>query len=238
MRCRPSRVRLRFLVKFFSNSNANPIIVAYWQETNGRGTSTFNSNKKVKKWRQDLRSQERELDKTVRGIDSEEVKTKRLIKAAAKRGDKASCALLSKEIIRARKAKDRIITSKATLNSLILSIQQQVATAKVANALGKSSEIMSLVNSLVKLPEISSSIQELSKEMVKAGIIEEMIQETIDFTDADDIEEAAQEEVDKVLYELTDGLFGESSIPQNTLPSNVKSHIFFKMIGERRGRNV
>ena len=173
----------------------------------------------MKKWRSLLRSQERELDKTIRGIDSEEIKTKRLVKAAAKRGDKASCGILSKEIIRARKAKDRIITSKATLNSLILTIQQQVATAKVANSLGESAQIMSLVNSLVKLPEISSSIQELSKEMLKAGIIEEMIQETIEFTDSEDIEEAASEEVDKVLFELTDGLFGQTSVPVKPLPS-------------------
>ena len=84
---------------------------------------------------------------------------------------------------------------------------------------------MSLISSLVKLPEISASIQELSKEMIKAGIIEEMIQETIEYSDSDDIEDAAQEEVDKVLYELTDGLFGETSVPLHNLPM-VFMHIF------------
>ena len=121
----------------------------------------------VKKWRQVIRSQERELEKTIRGIDTEEVKTKRLIKASAKRNDMDSCKLLSKEILRARKVKDRLYTSKAQLNSLVLAMQQQMATLKVAGSLQKSSEVMGLVNKLVKLPEISQSMMELSKEMTK-----------------------------------------------------------------------
>jgi charged multivesicular body protein 3 len=81
---------------------------------------------KVKKWKQSIRAQERELDKQLRGIDTEETKVKRTIKAAAKRNDTASCKILAKEIIRSRKAKDRIHTSKAQLNSLSMQLQQQV----------------------------------------------------------------------------------------------------------------
>ena len=107
----------------------------------------------------------------MRGIESEEVKTKRLIKTAAKRNDLASCKLLSLEIVRARKSKDRIHTSKAQLNSLVLMMQQQVATVKVSGALEKSSEIMTLVNRLVKLPEISATMQEMSREMLKVRVL-------------------------------------------------------------------
>jgi charged multivesicular body protein 3 len=78
--------------------------------------------------------------------------------------------MLSKEILRARKAKDRMFTSKAQLNSLLLLIQQQVATVKVAGSLQKSAEVMSIVNTLVKLPEISLTMQEMSKEMIKVNL--------------------------------------------------------------------
>jgi charged multivesicular body protein 3 len=80
----------------------------------------------VKKWRQTIRTQERELDKQIRGIETEEVKVKRNIKQAAKRKDTASCKLLAKEILRSRKAKDRLYTSKAQLNSLVMQLQQQI----------------------------------------------------------------------------------------------------------------
>lgn len=41
------------------------------------------------------------------------------------------------------------------------------ATLKIAGTLQKSSEVMSMVNSLVKLPEISMQMQEMTKEMMK-----------------------------------------------------------------------
>ena len=80
----------------------------------------------VKKWRQSIRAQQRDLDKSLRGIETEEVKAKRLLKDAAKRNDAVSCKTLAKEIVRSRKAKDRMHTSKAQLNSLIMSMQQQL----------------------------------------------------------------------------------------------------------------
>lgn len=43
----------------------------------------------------------------------------------------------------------------------------QIATLKIAGTLQKSSEVMSMVNNLVKLPEISAQMQEMSKEMMK-----------------------------------------------------------------------
>jgi charged multivesicular body protein 3 len=121
----------------------------------------------VKKWRQSIRAQDRELDKTMRSIESEEIKTKRLIKQAAKRNDAASCKLLASELVRSKKAKSRIHTSKAQLNSLVLLIQQQMAVVKVSGAFEKSAEVMGIVNKLVKLPEISGVMMEMSKEMIK-----------------------------------------------------------------------
>lgn len=67
---------------------------------------------------------------------------------------------------------------------------------------------------LVRLPEIGAVMQEMSKEMMKAGIIEEMMDETFEsMEDQDEMEEAAQAEVDKVLWELTEGKLGEAPLP-------------------------
>lgn len=62
---------------------------------------------------------------------------------------------------------------------------------------------------LVKLPEISATMREMSKEMMKAGILEEMIDETMEsLEDTEEIEEEAQSEIDRVLWELTAGKLG------------------------------
>ncbi|KNC97170.1 ESCRT-III subunit protein VPS24 [Spizellomyces punctatus DAOM BR117] len=164
----------------------------------------------VKKWRQTVRAQERELEKSMRGIDAEEAKVKRALKQAAKRNDTTSCKLLAKEIVRSRKARDRLYTSKAQLNSLTMHMQQQLATMKISGTLQKSTDVMKLVNNLVKLPEISSIMSEMGAEMMKAGIIEEMMQDSIEMGDEEGIEEEAEDEVSKVLFELTDGMLGEA----------------------------
>jgi len=56
----------------------------------------------------------------------------------------------------------------------------------------------------------------LSKEMTKAGIIEEMVNDTMDSVfDEDGLEEAADEEVENVLFELTAGQLGKAPVAKN-----------------------
>lgn len=77
---------------------------------------------------------------------------------------------------------------------------------------------MVAMQKLVRMPEIAQTMQEMSREMTKAGILEEMIEETMEsIEDSDAVEEEAAEEVDKVLWELTDGKLGEApSVPSAT----------------------
>ena len=138
----------------------------------------------------------------------EQEKVKISLKQAAKKNDRDTCVILAKEMVRARKAIARINTSKAQINSVMLNMNQQLANIKVAGALAKSTAIMESMQSLVKVTEISQSMQELSKEMMKAGIIDEMLNETIDeatTVDEEDMEEEVQAEVDKILLDLTEG---------------------------------
>ena len=61
---------------------------------------------------------------------------------------------------------------------------------------------------------------ELSKEMMKAGIIEEMLDDTMEtFTEEESLEEAAQEEIDKIILELTTGKLTDApAAVKDTLP--------------------
>lgn len=58
---------------------------------------------------------------------------------------------------------------------------------------------MKTVNDLIKVPELNQTMQTMSREMMKAGLIEETMGEMMDDVfDTDDIEEDADAEVDKV----------------------------------------
>lgn len=51
---------------------------------------------------------------------------------------------------------------------------------------------------LVKLPELAKTMQDMSREMMKAGIIEEMLEDTMETLEPEDMEEEAEDEVEKV----------------------------------------
>jgi charged multivesicular body protein 3 len=62
---------------------------------------------------------------------------------------------------------------------------------------------MQSVQALVKIPEVAATMRELSKEMMKAGILEEMMNDTFEsLEDQEELEEAAEEEIDNVRREL------------------------------------
>ena len=65
----------------------------------------------------------------------------------------------------------------------------------------KSTEVMKLVNDLIKAPQLNQTVQQMSKEMMKAGVIDEMMDDAIEGAiDSDDIEEETDAEVDKVTH--------------------------------------
>ena len=137
---------------------------------------------------------------------------KRSLKEAAKKGDRDVCKILAKEVVRARKACGKLHTSKAHLNSVSLQLKNQLATIRVAGSVSKSTEVMQAMQSLVKVPEVAATMRELSKEMMKAGIIEEMMDETMEsIEDSEDMEEEADEEVDKVKICLQIIIFRQAS---------------------------
>ncbi len=179
------------------------------------------------------------MDRQIRSIKREEDKIKKSLKEAAAKNDKQICTILAKEIVRSRKAVNKLYTSKAQLSSVQMQMQQQLgeflqrflyrnpkfivfkilATLKVAGSLAKSTEVMQAMQNLVKLPQISATMREMSMEMTKAGILEEMIDETMEsIEDVEEIEEEAQSEIDKVLWEITAGKLGEApSVPESSM---------------------
>lgn len=63
----------------------------------------------------------------------------------------------------------------------------------------------------------------MSKEMMKLGIMNEMVDDVLDDTlnpEDEDVEEAAQAEIDKILWDVTNGQMGQApSVVSDTLPA-------------------
>mmetsp|Transcript_23414 Transcript_23414/g.56029 ORF Transcript_23414/g.56029 Transcript_23414/m.56029 type:complete len:225 (-) Transcript_23414:405-1079(-) len=157
----------------------------------------------VRKWQRDIRSEMRKLDRQITDLEREEKKAIKLCKDAAKDNNIASAKILAKELVGARRCKSRLYANKAQMISMQSHLTEQLGVARVAGTLNKSTGVMSAINDLVKLPELNKTMQEMAKEMMKAGVIDEMVQDTIDSgMDSEELENEADEEVEKVLTEV------------------------------------
>jgi len=149
------------------------------------------------------------------------MKVKRQIKEAAKKGDRGVCVVLAKSMIQSRKAVNKMHVSKAQINSVVMCMQQQMASMRMAGSMQASTDAMKSMQELVKVPEIMASMREMAHEMMRVGIIEEMMEETMESVEPEDLEEAAQEEVDKILFEVTNGELGKApAVPADSLAAS------------------
>jgi charged multivesicular body protein 3 len=79
---------------------------------------------------------------------------------------------------------------------------------------------MKEVNSLVRLPELMGTMRELSQELVKAGIIEEMVGDMLPGDDLmEDEDDEAESEVEKVLGEILKDKTPQVVQEEHELPS-------------------
>jgi len=101
-----------------------------------------------------------------------------------------------------------------------MQVNEAFAMRKIESSMKASTGIIKNVNTLVRMPELTGTMRELSMELTKAGIIEEMVSDTIDQDGVlEDADEETEAEVDKVLGEvLKDRMQPAAEVPTESLP--------------------
>ncbi|KAF2401414.1 SNF7 family protein-like protein [Trichodelitschia bisporula] len=177
-----------------------------------------------------VRKNVRALDRDIQNLKGLESKTRGLILGASKRAQRnqsqaqqaaQETRIFARELIRVRKQAARLQTSKAQLQSVQMQVNEAFSVRKIEGSIRASTGIMKDVNSLVRLPELTGTMRELSQELVKAGIIEEMVGDSLPDSELlEGEDEEAEAEVDKVLNEiLKDKLPPSVQQPEVELPS-------------------
>ncbi|CAK5075162.1 unnamed protein product [Meloidogyne enterolobii] len=174
------------------------------------GKVKVDPKEQVRALQRKLRLEISHLNRQINAIQREEEKVKREIKVAAKKGDRDVCVVLAKSIVHSKKSVAKLHATSAQINSIIMNMQHQLATIRMAGTLKQSTEVMRAMQQLVKVPEVMQIMREMAKEMTKMGLIEEIIEETMESFEPENMEELAQEEVDKVLWEVTAGELGKA----------------------------
>ncbi|OAA51197.1 charged multivesicular body protein 3 [Beauveria brongniartii RCEF 3172] len=175
-----------------------------------------------------LRTNIRKLDRDINSIKQAEAKARQLIIQADKRGQrdpsrttqaKKEVRMYAVELIRARKQTARLHTAKAQLSSVQMQVSEAFAVRKIEGSIKSSVGIMKDVNKLISLPALAGTMRELGTELMKAGIIEEMIEDVLPEDNDLLVEDEAEAEVDKVLSQiLKDKKETTATLPAAPLP--------------------
>lgn len=174
----------------------------------------------VKEWIRRLRREQRQVEMQVSRIQREQAKVQTAMKQAAKKED-PSLRILATELVHSRKAVNRLYAAKAKMNSVSMELSHQMAQVKMMHAMGQSTEIMREMNSLIRIPEVCGTMQAMSKEMCKAGMMGEMVNDTLDSAlGNDDIDdEELETEVNKVVEEITLQAVGSAGVGRSKIPT-------------------
>jgi len=172
-----------------------------------------------------IRTNSRHLEREITRLQQLELRTKKLIQTTSRRKQglgvppTTEIRSLARELVRIRHQQTRLATSKAQLESVGMQVKEAFSVRKIEGSIRASTGVMKDVNTLVKLPELTGTMRELSMELMKAGIIEEMVGDALPSEEEAEDEEA-EEEVDKVLSELTGERFeGAGSVPVVEVPT-------------------
>ena len=104
------------------------------------------------------------------------------------------------------------------MNSAEMNLKMNIGMIKVQGCLSKSVEVMAAMNQLVKVPELRETMHNMAKEMEKAGIIDEIISDTMEMVEPDDLELEADAEVSKIMQELTADILTPDTATPNKAP--------------------
>lgn len=167
-----------------------------------------------------LRKNKRELDRSLNQLSPLKKKTEGLIKKAAKDGDYKTAKIYARELININNQYRKLHTSKTRLESINMAINEQWQMRKMTQSLQVSTGIMKEVNQLTNLGVMTGTFQELSKELMKAGIINEMMDDMVDLDFDEELEDESQEEVNKIIESLTEDNFSkiEHEVPTTSMP--------------------
>lgn len=182
-----------------------------------------------------LRKNSRNIDKSLRDLSVLQTKTQQLIKKAAKKNDIKTVKLYAKELYGINKQYGRIYTSKAQLDSVGMKIEEAFRMRTLSNQMADTTGLMREVNSLVRLPQLQSTMIELEKELMKAGIIGEMIDDSMESVQTldDEMDEEIDEEVNKIVEQYTNEKFEKvNHVPTAELPTNVEDEVPEEKIDE------
>ncbi len=174
-----------------------------WFFTCGSGPDSKLDDEKVKIWKAHLNTQRHTVQKEINRFMNLDSETEKLIKTEYADRPKSEQKLIITELVKIRKTIGQLYGTVSLIKSVENALVLHVSQVNMGKVIGKSAEILKLMNKLVSVSSISKIAQELGKELEKADIIQEMLTERQEEEEEKkQVEEILDAEVEAVLLEV------------------------------------
>lgn len=170
--------------------------------SNTKEAQEARDKEQMRVWTRSMKSEMRGMERQIAKVKREEEKVRRECKQLAAKNEINAVKTLVKELVRSRKAVERLYMAKTHMNSVCMELTAMTAQMKIAETMGMSSHIMQQMGKLVSVKEVQQEMAVMQREMMKAGLIQETINEAMDEALDDDVEDDAEKETQAILEEL------------------------------------
>lgn len=173
-----------------------------------------------------LRKNKREIDRSMNQLQPLKKKTESLIKKSVKDKDLKSAKIYARELQNINKQYNKLHLSKARIESITMTINEQWSMNKLTNSLQSSTVVMKDVNRLVNLGVLLGTMQELQKELMTSGIINEMMDDMVDLdVEDEELEDESQNEINKIIEDLTQKELNkiDTEVPQTNVAQEIEA---------------
>mmetsp|Transcript_13485 Transcript_13485/g.16916 ORF Transcript_13485/g.16916 Transcript_13485/m.16916 type:complete len:193 (-) Transcript_13485:436-1014(-) len=161
----------------------------------------------------------RSMDREIRNIQAAEKKSEAECQKLAKQGRIDACKIIAKEIYRTRATINRMYQNKAQMNSISMQLTTQASLVRAAGSMKRSSDVMAAMNKLVNVPQLQKTMIEMQREMQRAGLIDDMVNDAMESLDGDEIEEESENQINSIVAEITGDIFNEKDV--NNVPTSI-----------------
>jgi len=109
--------------------------------------------------------------------------------------------------------------NKAQMNSISMQLTTQASLVRAAGSMKRSSDVMAAMNKLVNVPQLQKTMIEMQREMQRAGLIDDMVNDAMESLDGDEIEEESENQINSIVAEITGDIFNEKDV--NNVPTSI-----------------
>ena len=182
--------------------------------------------KSVKKeLRQSMRALDRNIFNSERTLKEAQRDLEKKIKEGA---DKNVLRMYAKNVVQARKGRDKHKVNKTKVQSVEFSINQMVMNVKMAKVTGQAGKILGQVNGMMNVQEISQQMMNLQGQFEKHGIVAEMMEDALDMDDdLSDVDQDVDDLLDAVEQKVNPNKNKKKKVtdtaPQDTLEDQIKN---------------